>query len=411
MELADSKHLQEISTHLIQESSIEALYEKIIDAAVAIMRSDYASMQTLREEQGDNSELHLLAFRGFNPQAAKFWERVSRDSASTCAMGLRAGKRVIAQDVEKCDLLGGSEHLAMYLQTGIRAVQSTPLVSRDGRVVGMISTHWREPHTPTERDLQLFDVLARQAAGLIEHRQAEQAARRAMEFDEAVMSNMGEGLYTVNSEGLVTFMNPATEKLFDWTFEELRGRKMHDVTHYKHRDGTRFPIEECPGFKVLREGKVLNGQEDCFVRKDGSFFDVIYSSAPLHEGGGDGGLVVVFRDITDRKLAETALREREDEYRKLAETLDSEVRVRTRELEQRNAEVLEQARKVQGLSRSLMQVQDDERRHIARELHDSAGQTLTALAMNLARVADLAGPHDPLKRQIAETGQIVQQLT
>jgi signal transduction histidine kinase/ActR/RegA family two-component response regulator len=69
----------------------------------------------------------------------------------------------------------GDEDLAICLQTGIRAVQTTPLVSRSGQLVGMISTHWKEPHSPSDRDLRLFDILARQAADLIERRRAEQA--------------------------------------------------------------------------------------------------------------------------------------------------------------------------------------------------------------------------------------------
>lgn len=56
---------------------------------------------------------------------------------------------------------------------------------------------------------------------------------------------------------------------------------MHDLTHYKHRDGSAFPIEECSGFQVLRTGKTLPSYEDSFIRKDGTFFDVVYSSSPL----------------------------------------------------------------------------------------------------------------------------------
>jgi GAF domain-containing protein len=142
-ELRDSRLLQEISAQLIHEQNVSALYEKIIDGAVAIMRSQFASMQMLYAERGKGGELLLLAFRGFNPQAAKFWEWVRADSESTCGVALRTGQRVIAADVENCDFMAGTEDLATYLQTGIRAVQTTPLFSRDGKLVGMISTHWK----------------------------------------------------------------------------------------------------------------------------------------------------------------------------------------------------------------------------------------------------------------------------
>src|SRR5215210_3523736 len=104
---------------------------------------------------------------------------------------------------------------------------------------------------------------------ITERKQAEEALRRAMKFDEAVMLNMGEGLYTVDAKGLVTSMNPAAEQLFGWTMEELCGRRMHDVTHYKHPDGRPFPAEDCTGFQVLRHGHALTNHEDVFIRKDG----------------------------------------------------------------------------------------------------------------------------------------------
>jgi len=135
--------------------------------------------------------------------------------------------------------------------------------------------------------------------------------RHALEFQEAVVGNMGEGLYTVNGEGCVTSINRAAEKLFGWTSEELLGRKMHDMTHYKHRDGTPFPAGECAGLQVMRSGTALTNQEDVFVRKDGSCFDVVYSSSPIRAGEEVVGLVVVFRDVSEQKQAQEALRDRD----------------------------------------------------------------------------------------------------
>jgi signal transduction histidine kinase len=71
--------------------------------------------------------------------------------------------------------------LEEHRKTGIRAVQSTPLFSRSGKVVGMISTHWRKPHRPSERDLRLLDVLVRQAADLIDRKQVVGALRESEE--------------------------------------------------------------------------------------------------------------------------------------------------------------------------------------------------------------------------------------
>jgi GAF domain-containing protein len=143
-------------------------YEKIVDDALTLMRADYASMQMLYPERGTGGGLRLLAFRGFNPQAAKFWEWVRADSKSTCGIALRTSQRVIAPDIAACDFMDHSEDQQVYLQTGIHACQTTPLIVGSGNVVGMISTHWRTSHKPSEKDLLLFDALAMQAADLIE---------------------------------------------------------------------------------------------------------------------------------------------------------------------------------------------------------------------------------------------------
>ena len=125
-----------------------------------------------------------------------------------------------------------------------------------------------------------------------------------LDFTRSVMRNMAEGLYTVDTHGLVTFINPAAEQIFGWTSAELLGRRMHDMTHYRHPDGRPFPAEECSGLRVLQEGTPLIHYEDVFIRKDGTFFPVIYSSSRLELGGHVTGLVVVFRDVTHEKRVE-----------------------------------------------------------------------------------------------------------
>lgn len=163
------------------------------------------------------------------------------------------------------------------------------------------------------------DLILLAIEDITERRQTQDALRRALEFHEAVTSNMGDGLFTVNDQELVTGMNRTAEKLFGWKFDELRGRRMHDVTHYKLPDGKPYPAEDCSGLQVLQEGKPLINQEDVFIRKDGTYFDVLYSSSPIRDGGKITGLVVVFRDITERKLATYRLKVSEIRYRRLFE--------------------------------------------------------------------------------------------
>jgi GAF domain-containing protein len=116
----------------------------------------------------EKEELLLLGWIGFHPDSAAHWQRISVGNESTCGAALKARQRVIVADVN--DPASGltQEGIADYKLSELVAVQSTPLVSRDGRLVGMMSTHWRRLHQPAEADLALFDVLARQAADVVD---------------------------------------------------------------------------------------------------------------------------------------------------------------------------------------------------------------------------------------------------
>src|SRR5690348_13662761 len=86
-------------------------------------------------------------------------------------------RRVVVPDYATDEAYQGTEAAQAHIEAGVRAAQSTPLVSRYGRMVGMLSTHWSKPHRPDERELRLLDVLVRQAADLIERAHAETALR------------------------------------------------------------------------------------------------------------------------------------------------------------------------------------------------------------------------------------------
>jgi GAF domain-containing protein len=221
-EVAHAKTLQSISARLISESTPEALYEQILGAAIELMASDAASVQMLAADQ---RSLNLLAWRNFHPDSAAFWKSVSGGARSSCSKALRDNERVVVADIEACEFMAGTPDQLEYRRSGIRAVQSTPLRSRSGRALGMLSTHWRTPHVPTEEDFTFFDVLARQAADLIERTVTEKALRDSEERFRLAM-NVASGVYTLDLNGLVTYVNPAAETMLGWTYAELIGMKI-----------------------------------------------------------------------------------------------------------------------------------------------------------------------------------------
>src|SRR5690606_41432795 len=146
---------------LLASGHDDSLYSEIADTAADIMEADFASMQILHADRGDSGELHLVAHKGFSPEAEAFWEWVTLQSHSTCGEALRTRARVFVSDVRVCQFMERSGDLATSLSLGILAVQTTPLISRRGRVLGMISTHRRAPHQPCERGLRHLDLLPR----------------------------------------------------------------------------------------------------------------------------------------------------------------------------------------------------------------------------------------------------------
>jgi signal transduction histidine kinase/CheY-like chemotaxis protein len=174
-DLADSQLLQQMSAEIVREGDEQPLYNRILDTAMAIMHSQRASIQIFDPER---RELKLLSTRGFNDDATERWAAIDPRSATACGEALRRGSRVMVPDVLSCEFLSDTEDLKAYVRLGVRAVQSTPLRSRTGELLGMLSTHWNEPHRPTERAERVLDVLARQAADLVERRRSEDALRR-----------------------------------------------------------------------------------------------------------------------------------------------------------------------------------------------------------------------------------------
>lgn len=171
-ELANSKRLQEISARLIPEGDVDALLADILKAAIDFMDADMGSIQLC---DSIRNELRIIAHEGFKPSYLKFFECVKAGDPCASAVAMEKNQRIVVSDVVTNELFAGQPSRAVQLKADVRALQATPLVSRSGRILGMISTHWRQPHEPGLRELRLLDMLARQAADAIERQQTQTA--------------------------------------------------------------------------------------------------------------------------------------------------------------------------------------------------------------------------------------------
>ena len=168
-ELEAMSRLHKIGELFIRDGDIAPILTEIVDAAIAITGADFGNIQLL---DAPSSRLRIAAHRGFPKWWIDFWDNVPPGQGA-CGTALKSGERVIVEDVEQSPIFAGTPTLDIQLKAGVRAVQSTPLVSRSGRPLGMFSTHFKRPHRPHDHTLELLDLLARHAADIIDRAEAE----------------------------------------------------------------------------------------------------------------------------------------------------------------------------------------------------------------------------------------------
>lgn len=313
-QLEDAQRLQALSARLTQADDADALYEMVVDTAAGIMRTDMASLQVVDESE---NALRLLAWRGFGPEFGEIFSSVNgADAKTSCSLAMQRVERVIVPDVETADFLVGTEALESLRKTRIRAVQSTPLISRDGHVIGMVSTHWREPHEPNERELRMLDVLARQAADLLERSKGQESRARLA----AIVQSSDDAIIGMDLDGIITTWNQGAERLFGYSALEAIGQPVAMVIPSDRA------VEEPSILERVRHGQSVEQYETVRRRKDGGLVDVSLTVSPIKDAHGRViGASKIARDITQHRRAAKAVQASEERYRSLMQIITSVV--------------------------------------------------------------------------------------
>ncbi|HUA74246.1 MAG TPA: EAL domain-containing protein [Solirubrobacteraceae bacterium] len=167
------------------------------------------------------------------------------------------------------------------------------------------AVHWRHNYCDAVRDragrlTQIVGV----AIDVTAAKETERELKRASKYLRTVTDSIEEAMFTLDVQGCVRYLNPSAERLLGWSTRELSGRLMHEVTHFRKTDGSPFPVEQCPILAARGRGEVVHVDDDVFIRSDGSELPVEYTATPFATDDGIEGCVVVFADITERKLEE-----------------------------------------------------------------------------------------------------------
>lgn len=153
-----------------------------------------------------------------------------------------------------------------------------------------------------------------------QRRRTEEQLQEQKALLSAITDNADSALLMIDAAGKLTFVNPAFTRATGYSAEEAIGRGVHDLLHHSRPDGRDYPIEQCPIDAAFRRGQPkLTEHDDIFVRKDGSFFPVVVSVAPLRDRGILTGCVAEFRDVSVERDVRDALVKNEHVGRFLAD--------------------------------------------------------------------------------------------
>lgn len=300
-ELAAMVRLHDLSTRL-PSSGLRPLLEAVLSATMALQNADFGDIQLCNAETG---ALEVVVYRALPPAFVDHFRRVLDDGQTACDRALRQGERVIIDDVHTDPGFAPHRHIADA--AGIRAVQSTPMYGRTGEPLGMISTYFRKPHRPSEHELRMTDLYARQAAEMLERQRAEQDRGTLA----SLVENSTDFIGIASLDGLVFFVNAAGRGIVGLGAGEPL-RVLHLCEYLSDAEQWRFDAEILPA--LMRDGR---WEGETRFRHFGSaraipmLQHVFFIKEPVT--GRRIAVATSSRDITHRKDAEDALRHAHEE--------------------------------------------------------------------------------------------------
>ena len=297
-ELAAMKRLHEFTARLLVTPELPSVLRDVLNESMELQHADFGNVQLFSPV---TRSLEIVAQKGFRDDFLSHFGTVS-DTDSACGRALQQSNRVIIEDV----LIDESfaPHRRIAASAGFRAVQSTPLFSRSGEPLGMISTHFRQPHRPLDRELRFTDLYATLAAELIERQRAEDALRESQERFRRYFELGLIGMAMTSPTRGILEVNDELCRILGFDRSELLKMSWAEMTH---------PDDLAADFAQFN--RVLAGEFDGYtldkrwIRKDGRVIDTIMSARCVRRTDGSVDYFVgLVQDITDRKRSEEALR-------------------------------------------------------------------------------------------------------
>ena len=320
-DIQDLKHeeealerLNEACLRLWQITNLENGLQEMLAATMTLLQTDMGIIQLLRAD----GNLEIVAQQGFRQDFLDCFRSVSAETPAPCGWALRTGQRQMIADIN----LTPYAFREIARQAGYRAVQSTPLLFRDGQPIGVISNYFRKPRFLDALEASMLEIYAQQAANFIKRCQAETQLRLSEQHFRSVFDNSLAGIAISDKNGAILDCNGAFAALLGYSHEELMQRPLEQLMFLDDAN------EHKRQFQQLLEWKVPFFQiETRYLCKSGALLWVNKYVSILHKQNvGEETVLTVISDITPLKLSQAELRDNKTH-------LEAAVKSRTQELD------------------------------------------------------------------------------
>jgi PAS domain S-box-containing protein len=341
---------QEILEQLAKGQALPVVLESVV--ALVEQRSPDSLCSILLLDQAGRHLMH-----GAAPRLPDFYNQAIHGveigpAVGSCGTAAFTGQRVIVEDVETHPYWAAYRDLAK--KAGLRSCWSEPIIATTHEVLGTFAIYHATPRAPTPEELDFISIAAHLASIAIERTRTDEAMRKSEEFFRLVWENSADGMRLTDEGGTIVRVNQAFCRMMGQSRESIEGKPLAVIYALNRQDHIARMHRERFASRTIQP---YLETEVTLRAGENKWFAVANSLIELE--GSPPMLLGIFRDITERKRAENQL--------------------------------FEYAARLRSLSAQTLTAQENERRHIARELHDEVGQVLTAVAINLHAVRVSAG--------------------
>ncbi|WP_426059028.1 PAS domain S-box protein [Hymenobacter sp. B1770] len=316
-DLAGMRRLYELQSRLAHHNDVQAAFQDVLALACEFTSTDRGCVQFLST---DGARLEMFVWQGY-PDDSPFISYFRYEGLKTgCEVTRVQRQRLIIEETVGFEGLEGTEAGAATYADEIRAAQSTPMTSRTGETIGVISTQFRQPHRPSDHELRLLDMLAWTAAEFLERHRADAALRHSEEKYRTLFETMDEAYHVIE------MLFDAENKPVDYRFLESNPA-FEKLTGLQNAAGktVRELVPEIGEYLIEKYGTVaLTGEPSRYSNRMAGLQDRWYDGYAFRLGGeGSRRVAVIFSEITERKRAEEALQQSEAQQKYLLQLSDA----------------------------------------------------------------------------------------